>query len=289
MGSSATISAGVPIRPMPIIARWRMPPENSCGYWCARRSGSEIRTARSRSTARASAGLRPRPWWWRATSASWPPMRRVGLNEVIGSWNTIASEVPSRCRCDLRVLGPQVGAEQLEPGGVHPAGVADEARDRERGERLARAGLTHDADRLAPAYGEATPRAPGGSGPGGPGKLTSRSRTSSTTSDDASGVVGDGGLGLRRPRPTPRRRKPDATDRADPETLGDGLPEEVEREAGDEDGEPRRERGGGVDVDRADPVVEQTTPVVAGRLDARGRGTRARRRTAARHPRRSSR
>ena len=28
----AIMSAGRPMTPMPIMARWRMPPENSCGY-----------------------------------------------------------------------------------------------------------------------------------------------------------------------------------------------------------------------------------------------------------------
>ncbi len=98
VGSSATISAGLPISPIPIIARCRMPPENSCGYCRTRRSAAGTRTARSRSTARASAWLRVMPWCSRATSASCDPTRCVGLNDVIGSWNTIANEVPSRCR-----------------------------------------------------------------------------------------------------------------------------------------------------------------------------------------------
>ena len=54
VGSSAMISRGVPISPMPIIARWRMPPENSkrvlAGAPLGRRG---TRTARRRSTARA--------------------------------------------------------------------------------------------------------------------------------------------------------------------------------------------------------------------------------------------
>ena len=91
---------GLPIRPMPIMARWRMPPENSCGYCRARALGLGMRTARSRSTARAVAGLavagpggggRPR----RAARRS----ACVGLNEVIGSWKTTASEVPSSSCC----------------------------------------------------------------------------------------------------------------------------------------------------------------------------------------------
>ena len=157
---------------MPIIARWRMPPENSCGYWCARRSGSGMRTARSRSTARASAALRPMPWWWRATSASWPPIRRVGLNEVIGSWNTIASEVPSSCRCACVSAAAQVGAEQLQ------------ARRRRRGRGRSTSRETASAvsdlpEPDSPTTPTASPRRTakdtprtGRIGPSGPGKVT---------------------------------------------------------------------------------------------------------------------
>ncbi len=94
VGSSATTSTGSAISPMPIAARWRMPPENSCGYWRARRSGSAIWTARSRSTARSSAALRLIRWWTSETSASWRPTRSAGLSADIGSWKTIASDVP---------------------------------------------------------------------------------------------------------------------------------------------------------------------------------------------------
>ncbi len=99
-----------------------MPPENSCGYWRARRSGSVMRTARSRSTARASACLRPMPWWWRATSASWAPIRVVGLNEVIGSWKTIASEVPSNLPVRLGVRRRAGRCREARGVGVDAAG-----------------------------------------------------------------------------------------------------------------------------------------------------------------------
>ena len=36
VGSSPMISSGRQARPRAIITRWRMPPENSCGYWRAR-------------------------------------------------------------------------------------------------------------------------------------------------------------------------------------------------------------------------------------------------------------
>ncbi len=40
VGSSAISSSGRHARPMAISARWRMPPENSCGYWRARVAAS---------------------------------------------------------------------------------------------------------------------------------------------------------------------------------------------------------------------------------------------------------
>ena len=183
---------GRPISPMAIIARCRMPPENSCGYWRRPRSAaSAIRTdsqpldrAVERLAAAHARGACV------ATSASWRPIRWVGLNDVIGSWNTIASEVPSSAAQRRGVRPAQVVAEQRQPGRLHRAVVADEAGDRQCGEGLARAGLADDADRLAAADDErdAAHRA---DRPVGPGKVTSRSRTSSTTS-----VGGDLGVDL---------------------------------------------------------------------------------------------
>ena len=55
VGSSAITSAGSPMTAIPIMARCRIPPDSSCGNCLARCSGRGIRTARSRSTARAPA------------------------------------------------------------------------------------------------------------------------------------------------------------------------------------------------------------------------------------------
>ena len=52
VGSSAMSSFGLLTRPRAIIARWRMPPENSWGYWLARRCGLGMPTRSSISTAR---------------------------------------------------------------------------------------------------------------------------------------------------------------------------------------------------------------------------------------------
>ena len=52
VGSSAISIGGSSERPIAIIARWRMPPENSCGYCRTRSSAAGMPTAFSSSTAR---------------------------------------------------------------------------------------------------------------------------------------------------------------------------------------------------------------------------------------------
>ena len=55
VGSSAISSLGSLASAMAIIARWRMPPENSCGYSSTRRLGSGMPTSPSSSIARSRA------------------------------------------------------------------------------------------------------------------------------------------------------------------------------------------------------------------------------------------
>jgi hypothetical protein len=184
VGSSATISAGLPIRPMPIIARWRMPPENSWGYCRTRLSASGMRTAVKRSTARAIASRRVRPWWWVATSASCAPMRRVGLNEVIGSWKTIASAVPSiRRRTAVSGASRSLPSRSSREASTRPWSAIS---------RVIASAVMDLPDPDSPTIPTASPRRTSKvtprtsrTGPDGPGNVTSRSRTSSTTSEDA--------------------------------------------------------------------------------------------------------
>ena len=69
VGSSAMSSCGSHASAMAIMARWRIPPENACGYSSARRRETErcARTAR----------------------AIWLPTVNAGLRLVIGSWKII--------------------------------------------------------------------------------------------------------------------------------------------------------------------------------------------------------
>ena len=100
VGSSAMISRGRPDIAIAITARWRMPPENWCGYWLARFCGSGMSTSRSSSTARCAA-------WPGATcpcatcpSITCRPIGNTGLSVVVGSWNTMPTSRPRILRSD---------------------------------------------------------------------------------------------------------------------------------------------------------------------------------------------
>ncbi len=91
VGSSAMSRRGLHERPMAMSARWRMPPENSCGYWLARASASG-RPA-SESTFATSCGELGSPLA-RRVSRTWKPIFQTGLRLDMGSWGTIPMEVP---------------------------------------------------------------------------------------------------------------------------------------------------------------------------------------------------
>ena len=98
MGSSAMISRGRLTIAIAIIARWRIPPENSCGYCFARASGCGMSTRASAATASAQASsFDTRPCARRA-SAICRPTEWTGFIELIGSWKIIATSAPRRSR-----------------------------------------------------------------------------------------------------------------------------------------------------------------------------------------------
>ena len=68
MGSSAMSRSGLQVIAMAIMARWRMPPENSCGYILARLRASGMPTRSSISMARSKASFLSSPSWMRAIS-----------------------------------------------------------------------------------------------------------------------------------------------------------------------------------------------------------------------------
>ena len=70
VGSSAIRTSGSLAIDMAIMARWRMPPENSCGYWSTRAWGLGIPTTSSRSTASFRLALPFIAGWWLAMASS---------------------------------------------------------------------------------------------------------------------------------------------------------------------------------------------------------------------------
>ena len=98
VGSSAMMSVGRPDIAMAITARWRMPPENWCGYWFTRPSGSGMSTSRSNATARCAASAAATCPWATWPSITWRPIGNTGLSVVVGSWNTMPTSRPRICR-----------------------------------------------------------------------------------------------------------------------------------------------------------------------------------------------
>ena len=95
----------------------------------------------------------PRPACTLMASATCSPTRIVGLSAVIGSWNTMAIRTPADCGEVPLACPDEVAVHARQPDGAADAAVRRAAaRSAARlGQRLARAGLTDQADALAPA------------------------------------------------------------------------------------------------------------------------------------------
>ena len=179
------------------------------------------------------------------------PIRCVGLNDVIGSWNTIASEVPSSCRCAVGV-GRRAGRSRAARAGTRRRG-----RGRRPGARSASA-VRDLPEPDSPTTPTASPRRTAKVRPADradrPVRAGEGDLEVADVEDDVGGRVrgrvrrsrwSRGRLG---PRCTASGRRSAPTG-ADAEALGDRLAEEVERQAGDEHGRTGRQRRGRVDVD----------------------------------------
>ena len=132
-----------------IIARWRMPPENSCGYCRTRTSGRGIPTESSSSTARsiASFSLRSRRCA-RIASVICLPTRCTGFSAVSGSWKIIAILAPRIC-CSSFGLRPISSSPRNFAEPVIVGRPRQQPQRREHRDRLARARLADDAEHLA--------------------------------------------------------------------------------------------------------------------------------------------
>ena len=97
VGSSAISTLGDSDSAIAIITRWRIPPENSCGYARARSRARGIPTRSIRLTARSIASALEIFSWARICSTIWSPIRCTGLSDEIGSWKIIAISLPRIC------------------------------------------------------------------------------------------------------------------------------------------------------------------------------------------------
>ena len=147
VGSSAISSLGSLASAIAIIARWRMPPENSCGYWSTRLRGSGIPTSSSSSIARS-----------RAT-----PLDTLAVS--VDRLGDLAADLVERMQRRQRILEDHrdvvaadpaelLAGERQQVGALeqdlarHAAGAAvGQPHRRQRGDGLARAGLADDPQR----------------------------------------------------------------------------------------------------------------------------------------------
>ena len=91
VGSSAMITVGSTASARAIATRWRCPPDSSCGYFAAIRSGGTRPTVSSSSCTRSS--ILPcgtMPWIW-SGRARWWRIVLTGFSEPNGSWKIICT------------------------------------------------------------------------------------------------------------------------------------------------------------------------------------------------------
>ena len=149
VGSSATISRGSPASASAMTTRWRMPPENWCGYWSRRSSAAGMPVSWSSRIARrrASAALSDRCVW--IVSISCWPMVYSGSSEVSGSWKMAPIERPRILRISLVRQVVDAAAVEADLAAADAPGRIEQADDRRAGERLAGARLADHAEDLA--------------------------------------------------------------------------------------------------------------------------------------------
>ena len=98
VGSSAITICGLQASAMAIMTLWRIPPENSWGYWCIRFPGFGIPTSPSILSASAQAWPLSIFWCSRRFSATCLPTFIVGFRDVSASWNIIEHSAPRYAR-----------------------------------------------------------------------------------------------------------------------------------------------------------------------------------------------
>ena len=157
VGSSARIIVGPQARAMAIITRWRMPPDISCGYCLSRRAASGMRTSLSSFSAVSIATGRVH---------AEVDLQRLGdlladLHQRVQRGHRVLEDhrhlpAPDAAHL-LAALVADLLALEDDRALAHGVGRGQQAHDRARQDRLARAALADDAERLAAAQLEADP------------------------------------------------------------------------------------------------------------------------------------
>ena len=149
VGSSAMSTSGSLAIDMAIIARWRMPPEYSCGYWSARSRGvrdpDQCRAARAPGPSRRRRGTSS---WTLIASAIWLPTVYTGLSaveRVLEDHRDPTCPAPAAWPCRT---GPTTRRPRSFTLPVTFAESGKQAEDRHRRDALARAGLADDPEGL---------------------------------------------------------------------------------------------------------------------------------------------
>ena len=123
VGSSAMITSGSAERASAITTRWRIPPENWCGYCFTRSSGSGMPTCRRRSTARRRASRSPVARCRLMVSTSCCSTVCNGFRLVRGSWKIIPIRLPRSFRfspsprSSMRRPARRISPAVISPGG----------------------------------------------------------------------------------------------------------------------------------------------------------------------------
>ena len=154
VGSSAISSLGSQASAMAIMTRCRIPPENWCGYSPSRSPGLR-HPDQAEHLDRALHGLPP----VRPRGAAGPPRRSACRRSSSGSARSSGPGRSSRSRCRGCCASASSPSPLISPPVQVDASRRDvpadgqQAHDRQRGHRLAAAGLADDAEALARVHG----------------------------------------------------------------------------------------------------------------------------------------
>src|SRR5918994_7194515 len=109
---------------MAIMTRWRMPPENWCGYSLTLLSGLAMPTSFKTWMVFSWASLLERFWWMRMASRIWLPTVKTGFRLVMGSWKIMAMSLPLiSCIRLSEVFSRSWSSKRISPSGYSAGGL----------------------------------------------------------------------------------------------------------------------------------------------------------------------